>query len=796
MAIATAAGVAVNRATETATKWPSLIESLLAVTAVIALLPLFERLAANDAGRDRRFLDATVAIAGLPDAVLPAVCASHGARAEPLVRERLCRRSELRPGSALTETIPLTLVDAFAQTGRAFQRPLADAERRRTELRLQQREGLGDLLALGNAIESIDAEVQPYIERYSLGSAEAAAPLPLACAFDMVKAAVARSDALVFERGAGTSANALLLVGAALDGHGATRALAGAALLPASSRAATRGCGGLALADALSDAAALMAEARQAQAHAAKNEAMRALLHTAGWQWAGWMLAGLVLLKLSRRHDFALVGIALALAVWASAAWIGGVPWPFGMDRAFEPARPSGALLGMPAPFVLGLLGAAGLALITAMGLQKRLPSGPQTIASRLGYPGLVLATGLGWLLLLDLSANGHFGNRYLALYHHGHLWLGMLTFTVIVFLRQSIGRALGWTLSLIDALASSIRRRVGSVLMTTGVIVLMIGLIGAVGALMTNLPQLTSEIARLWLIMGASWFFFLRGDPLAERLARSGSSLGSLLRYVSPLLGVVLVLVGIQVITHDMGPLLIVCYGAGAFVAASVAMWWNQRSGAYRAAFALAMALFVIWIFATTLALFELGALDDVTAGRLENLAAPLASANDQLALVTWFQRAAPPAGFGLGAVPWCGHAGGAGCAGVPAQIQSDYTLTALVGAFGWTAAWAIVIGSSIWLHRLIRHHGRVTRGEPRLVAVSNRVVNDDQALLSWFAVAWVVLALCQLAVTVAGNLAVLPLTGVTFPFVSFGMTSLVANMALLGLAINVNVPARTAHA
>ena len=75
------------------------------------------------------------------------------------------------------------------------------------------------------------------------------------------------------------------------------------------------------------------------------------------------------------------------------------MPWPFGMDRAFEPARPSSALLGMPAPFVLGLLGAAGLALITAMWLQKRLPSASQTIASRVGYPGLVLATGLGWLL-------------------------------------------------------------------------------------------------------------------------------------------------------------------------------------------------------------------------------------------------------------------------------------------------------------------------------------------------------------------------------------------------------------
>ena len=52
----------------------------------------------------------------------------------------------------------------------------------------------------------------------------------------------------------------------------------------------------------------------------------------------------------------------------------------------------------------------------------------------------------------------------------------------------------------------------------------------------MLNLRQLTSELGRLWLIVGAAWFFFLRGTPLAERLARSGSSLVSLVRYVWPL--------------------------------------------------------------------------------------------------------------------------------------------------------------------------------------------------------------------------------------------------------------------
>jgi len=35
-----------------------------------------------------------------------------------------------------------------------------------------------------------------------------------------------------------------------------------------------------------------------------------------------------------------------------------------------------------------------------------------------------------------------------------------------------------------------------------------------------------------------------------------------------------------------------------------------------------------------------------------------------------------------------------------------------------------------------------------------------------------------------------VLPLTGVTFPFVSFGMTSLVVNAAFLALCLTVDVP------
>jgi cell division protein FtsW (lipid II flippase) len=773
--------------------WPLWVETGLVAAAIGAVLPWFDHVAADDIGRDRRFADAIIAVRDLPDPVLPSLCASHGARAEPLVRERLCRSIDLEsaPGDILR--MPAALGDARGRTRSAFLAPLNQAQVRLSELRLQQREGLGDLLALDNAIEAAEREVQPFVKRYELDGPDGMGPLPLACAFENVDFALAQSG----ERAANVErdiarANAILLLGAAFDGHPATAGLADVGVLPIIPIPSKGSCAGVNLTDALTRGAALIADARHGPAIATKNEAMRGLLHSAGLQWAGWMLAGFGLLQLSRRSLAPAIGVALALAVWAAAAWLGRVPWPFANDRTFLLGREGVSWLTAPAPFVVGLLAAALVVLALSRWLRRSLPAGPQTIASRVGYPGFVFLTGIGWLLLLDLSANGYIGNRYLALYHQGHLWLGMLIFSVLVFLRQSLGRALALCLSLADAVANGFRRRLGVPRAAVTFILVVVGLVAVVGLLFTNMRQITSEIGRLWLIVGAAWFFFLRGTPLAQGVARSGNSFASLIRYVTPMLFVILVLIGAMFVTSDMGPLLIAGYAAGAFAAASVAMWWHQRFRKTWPAFAIATALFIAWILGLTAVLFELGSIDDVTAGRLENLAAPLASANDQLALVTWFQSAAPPAGFGLGNVPWCGYLIGRTCAGVPAQIQSDYTFTALVGAFGTVFAWAIALGTAVWLHRLIRHHGRVTRGEPRFIVAQGRVSTDDQAFLSWLAVSWVVLALCQLAVTVAGNLAVLPLTGVTFPFVSFGMTSLCLNMALLALCLHVNVPER----
>ena len=800
MDLSTGVGVSRRPRGRLAASLPRLVEALSVFAAIALLLPEFGRVAEIGAGRDQRFADVAFRIDGLPEPVLPSVCAAHAAPAEAPLRERLCGDVDARSTGPPLSRLPAVLTQAVSRSAHAFLAPAIDAEARLNALRTQQREGIGELRGIADAAAAIEAETRPFVDRFQLAHADAAGPLPLWCAVRWAQAALADPDVPQQAEAAREVArsNAVLLLAAALDGRAITQSLAAAVLLPVPRMRQAPPCDTGAIA-ALSATAALMADARQSVSNSRKNDAMLALMKSAGWQWAGAMLLGFGLLTWSRRPWSPVYGMAGALALWALAAWLARVPWPLAGNREFHPARLEQPIWSAPADFVLWLCAAAALMLFWALGRKRSTAAATsasaQAMSSRVGYAGLVLATGLGWLLLLDLSANGHPANRYLALYHQGHLWLGMLVFSLLLFLRQPLSRGLGWMLSVAGETTRRAARRLGPASAAGVLLLLTSAALAGFGLTLSNVRQLTSEIGRVWLIVGAAWFFFLRAGPLAERLARSGPAGASFWRYVWPLLFVIAVLIGGMLITRDMGPLLIAGYASGAFLAASLAMWWHQRGGGPIWASLLAIALFAGWIAAVTVALFKFGSVDSVTATRLENLAAPFTSTNDQLALVSWFQRATPPEGFGIGAAPWCGYAPAGNCSGVPAQIHSDYTFTAIVGVFGAMAAWAASLGCALWLHRLIRHHGRVTRGEPRLTAIAGHIANDGQALLSWLGVAWVALTSCQLAVTVAGNLAVLPLTGVTFPFVSFGMTSLLVNLAFLALCLNVNLPVRGTH-
>ncbi len=767
---------------------PGTVEFALLVALVVALLPQFETVAGFGLGRDARYAAGVLVVQGLPEPVLPMLCRDLARQAQPAVVDRLCGGSfafwprSAAPAVGAASELPPPLRRALATARQAFAAPLAQAQQRLDALRARQQDGADDLRPIADAIGVVEAQIDPYVRLYGLRGDAAFGPAALDCALRSVAAVVAQDAATARSR-----ADALLLLGAALDGRFATAALAAAASLPPVASPAD--CGSLV--PSLSSAASVLARAHQSAVDARKNEAMRALFASAGWQWAGAMALAFVLLRLARSRISPAVGAGLALLAWAAAAWAARVPWPLASARDFRPARLDPAWDGAPDTFVIAFVATGVVLLLIGLARRADATARPaQALSSRIGLAGMAAATGIGWLLLLDLSAHAHPVNRYLALYHQGHLWLALVVFSVLLFTRQPLARGVGWMLSVGGALATRIAAALGGV--GAALLIAALALAGLVvfGLALANMRQLTSELGRIWLIVGAAWFFFLRAGPLAERLARSGPAAVSFWRYAAPLGFIVAVLLGAMLVTRDMGPLLIAGYAAGGFVAATLAAWWHQRSGAVVLPYAAAVLLFAGWIGIVTLTLFQLGNVDAVTAARLESLAAPFASNNDQLALVSWFQHAAPADGFGLGAAPWCGHAASGRCSGLPAQVHSDYTFTALVGVFGAPAAWAGWVACALWLHRLVRHHGRVTRGEPMLLARAGRLADDGQGLLSWVALAWVVLTLCQLAVTVAGNLAVLPLTGVTFPFVSFGMTSLVVNFAFLALCLNVTLP------
>ena len=208
-----------------------------------------------------------------------------------------------------------------------------------------------------------------------------------------------------------------------------------------------------------------MADARQSVVNARKNEAMRALVRSAGTQWAAAMALGFVFVVWSRRAARPELGVAAALAAWAIAAWAARVPWPLSGAQEFMLARADAAWTSAPAPFVLALAAAAALVALASLARRGATPARAapaRALSSRVGYAGFVVATGVGWLLLLDLSLSGHAGNRYLALYHQGHLWLAMLTLSVVVFLRAPLARGFAWLLSVGGEAAAAASRRIG----------------------------------------------------------------------------------------------------------------------------------------------------------------------------------------------------------------------------------------------------------------------------------------------------------------------------------------------
>lgn len=772
----------------------SLAALWLTATLMLQLAPL-----AN--GGDGRFRVTRLQSVRLHAPLLDTACAELAQWAAPQ-STAACGKVKQDEHAAPPAAWPALLQQAISDDISAFVEPVRAQLNQLESLEQRQREGNAPegAEALDEKIAALRADLAPYLRAYDLQAAPYGGPAVLKCVAGIARNAWGSADA------PGTRAGVALWLAAALDGKAQAMLLDDPTFMAiegAWARAPGSDCAGYATAaDAAAGLAGIIDTARQHAAAGVKAEMALALLGAAWWQWGLWTITGLLLVKVYRRAVPADCWrhTGLVLVAWAAVAWASRVWLPFADAANLQWTQFDPDLAVMLPPWPLLAMAACGLLLWIAGGLVRAFTKPrahepahvrvPQQPSSWLAYPGLILFMGIGWLLLLDLSATGHPRNRFLGLYQQGYLWGALGLMVLATLWRQRIAYLLVRWFGLFEHLARAVARCAGGAWWGT---VLLLCAVAVVFLLASGNPQVTSEMGRLWLILGVAWYFYVEGD-LASRLASQGR-MQSFARFLYPLVVVVAALGLAMLVTNDMGPLLVSAYGAGIFLAAAVTYILQLRNWFRPMCHLAGLTVLCAWFAGLTEALFTFGRLGSTTAVRLESAAMPLVARNDQIGVITWFRKATPEWGYGVGSTPWCGYSAAGHCRGVPLQIHSDYTFTALWGLFGPLLAAAFAVAAVLWLYVVIRRHGRASSGTLTATRRNGAWGIQTQAFLSWVCVTWLILTACQIVVTVAGNLRVLPLTGITFPFVSYGKTSLWVNAVLLGLSMTIDVPARIRH-
>ncbi len=480
--------------------------------------------------------------------------------------------------------------------------------------------------------------------------------------------------------------------------------------------------------------------------HIAERARQAEALVRHGWiLWAGW--AGWLWLatRLGRRSVRPLPMLALLLTLALALAGA-AQHW---LDVSLPVAVYWGA--GSLAAFVLLFdQWAAARDWAWAERLPRRVAASPWLL------PGWLAFVGIGWLLLADLSLNFHPRLRFLVVDHFVGVWTAVLLLGLLPLLAGPALRVLAGLLGRAGAPTPGGR--------ATGFALLALVPAAAWAAASDGLalPQhYTGEAFKAVAVLYAAWFLLLRAPLL--RAGALTADLRSALAAGLPAGLTLLAVAAAFVITRDLGPLLVlllcVLIWSGAFVG-----WRMMAAG-------LALALGGLFVAG--------GLFSPIVAERVRSVADPFTSQTDDLARLLWFHQEVPATGFGLGQVPWCGYGSGERCVGLPLQTQSDYTFTALFGVAG-DGAWLVVALMGLWAVALMRSRWG-TAVHPSALLASPKAYQEG--LRAWLAVTFGTLVIVQLASTVAGNLAWLPLSGITVPFVSFGSAALLTMTAFLAL-------------
>ena len=256
------------------------------------------------------------------------------------------------------------------------------------------------------------------------------------------------------------------------------------------------------------------------------------------------------------------------------------------------------------------------------------------------------------------------------------------------------------------------------------------------------------SEVARLLVAAFVASFLYDRRHLVAASWRVSSIDLPPA-PYLLPLVGAILSAVAVLVLQNDLGMAALVVLGAASTVAGVV------RSKSSIAAAGAFLVVAAVAAFAVT------------------------PRVRDRVSV--WLDPWGDPAGSGfqfvqadysLAAGGLNGVGGSSSAVTVP-EIHTDFMLVAVGSQFGWAGALAVLTLAGILVCRCALAALRASDGFRALLALS---------LCGLFGI--------QLILIVGGTLRVLPLTGLTFPLLSYGGTSMVATMFALGVIVGLGAP------
>lgn len=698
---------------------------------------------------------------------LPTYCEDYAANLEPRVARLLCPKTALTASPAALPGAAPQWPSSFDAAQAAIQNAISGG------IATQQRSLAGDALSQAEGVlpedraadaAKLSMRVEHYRAHYRIaGSAIGAGAQPLDCAWEMLRGRHAALNGVTGQAEAREATTIVGLAAAVLDGKSSvmTAASKDGALQAGSECKALGSPAGI-----LKQAAEVVDRARNSVANAERAETMMRWMERAPWLVSAWVTVALLLLNIGRRSELPVRFVPLALLAWGLTGWVTGVP--------------------APEFFFLGASLTAVILLLAAIYLNpERLPifapTPKQVCIAPWAFPLFVLFVGIGTWMVFDLSINGYLKNRFLAHRQMTNLFIGLVALTVLAPLRPSLaGIVPRFSALLLNAMrgGASLAQRLRPWLLAG---MLAIGLLVIAFAL-RGWRQFTSELVRVWLILGVASLFLVRNTLWGSNQL----STPSLLRSLMPLIGLAAVVFAALLLTDDMGPLLVILYSSGIFIGAMVAQSVLSRGATLAVAVIAGLGATLLAGSLTSGLLFSAAKLPFGAAARvaerIESARTPFTAFNDQMAHVAWFRASTPDGGYGFGAVPWCGTLPSAACNGLPAQTQSDYTLTALHGVFGQTGSLIFAAAYILWLAVIAFRHATATDG----LLDPNRPRHTEAAWIAWLGVAWATLTIAQTLVTISGNLGWLPLTGVTWPLVSFGIWSMVINAAFLALFIN----------